>query len=204
MTSKINKDKIILTDVDGVLLDFSAGFHEYMLQSDFEYNYTEKQDWKIYEQFSWTQDEKRQIMTDYAHSTLFSNIPAMECALDVLKGLKDDGWRFIAITSCMTGSEAQCYETTFKNRMDNLQAHFGNIFEDMHLATWDGGKGEFLSKYDPTWWVDDHIGHAHTGHEMGHKSVIMNSSMYSDEQNKAKLPVAQSWYCIKELIEKET
>ena len=140
---------------------------------------------------------------DFAHSDYFKSIPAKECALSVIEDLKSDGWRFVAITSCLTGSEDQCYQTTHTNRMDNLERFFGNVFEDLHLANWQDGKGSFLERYDPTWWIDDHIDHAHTGHELGHKSIIMHSCMYDETKNKASLPVAKSWHCIKEMIEKE-
>lgn len=128
MVSKINKSKIILTDVDEVLLDFTAGYHEFMINSDFHYPFSEKQEWRAYHDLGWSEEEKVKIMMDFAHSDYFKSIPAKECALSVIEDLKSDGWRFVAITSCLTGSEDQCYQTTHTNRMDNLERFFGNVF----------------------------------------------------------------------------
>lgn len=200
----MTKNKIILTDVDGVILDFASGFYDFISETHgIEIPEEAKSNYYIYKDLGLENYNQQEIMTDYAHSEHFTRLPAKECAKQVLQQLRKDGWRFVAITACDTGLERQCHKKTYQNRMDNLEAHFGNIFEDLHLSNWERGKTEFLKRYEPTWWIDDRVSHAEDGHKLGHKSIVMHTEDYKRQENKLGLPVAQSWFCIKNFIEKD-
>lgn len=201
---KKNQEKIILTDIDGVVLDFTQGFYSFLEDTqNIVIPHEQRANFAIYKQLGWTREQDQHVMTDYAHSDYFKKIPAKECARDVLQDMRKDGWRFIAITACLTGLERQCYKTTYQNRLDNLEAHFGNVFEDLHLSTWDGGKGEHLGRYDPAYWVDDRPHHALEGQKFGHQSFIMHTLDFDEKDNTAKLPVVHSWHEIRAHILKD-
>lgn len=202
--TNFKEDKIILTDIDGVVLDFGSNFHSFL--ADVKNIKIPLDEWAapdFWQTVEWSDEDKQVFITEFAHSDYFRDLPAKECALDIFARLRDEGWRFIAITACITDHASQCYDTTWKNRADNLTRHFGPLFEELHLASWSAGKRPFLQHYKPTWWVEDHVGHATEGHRIGHKSLIMNSIRYKPEQNTQKLPLVNSWHDIYDFIQKD-
>lgn len=197
MTTK-NTTKIILTDIDGVILDFAKTFAEFILDVKGETIITEDYFKQKRER---AYEDHQKIVAEYTVSDHFKNLEAKPCALEVLNDLRKEGWRFIAITACDTEHPEQCVKTAYNNRMENLEKYFPDVFEDMHFSPWSTGKGEILKRYAPTWWIDDRADHAHDGHEAGHKAIIMRGEdPHVEANNHANLPIVDTWHEIKALI----
>lgn len=194
-----NTTKIILTDIDGVILDFGQTFLKFLEEVKGEVTTVEdyfrgKREIPL--------EEHQRIVAEYTHSDYFRHLNPKLCALDVLNGLRKEGWRFIAVTACDTEHPDQCIKTAYNNRMENLERHFPDVFEDMHFSPWSTGKKEILSRYQPTWWIDDRADHAHDGHDAGHKAIIMRGEdTHIDANNHANLPIVETWHEIKALID---
>lgn len=191
----LTREKIILTDVDGVLLDIHTSVNTYLAQEkniiidDSEWDRT----YWLSEILNVSKDVERNIFADFSQSDYFRNLSARECALKSLKNLAADGWRFVAVTAAGQGLENQNMNKVLQNRMDNLEKHFGNIFEDIHITNVFECKSPVLKRYDPTWWVEDSVTNAIVGHENGHRSVIMHTRHYQAEKNTINLPVVKGW-----------
>lgn len=202
MASDKNR-KVILTDVDGVLLNFQHTISEFMAAeknihiSDEQWN---KSYW-LHEILESEPEKDKDIFVELMHSDYFRRVPAKECAKRTLQNLAKDGWRFIAITAAGQGHPDQNMHKVRQNRMDNLETHFGNIFDDLHIMNFFDCKRDFLRLYDPTWWVEDSVTNALVGHEVGHRSVIMETRYYKPERNTANLPVVKSWDEIQTMID---
>lgn len=184
---------IILTDVDGVLLNLLPQLRLFLREE--KGIIVEAEDWKkgsqLHEIIGGDLDSDREIFLDFNHSDYFRSLPAVPKAVEAIKTLKDNGWRFVAITACMTGSKRQCYETTYQNRLENLEAHFGNVFEELHLTSWDRCKSDYLRRYQPTWWLEDSLRHANDGHDIGHKSLLIKTQFLKAEHNSKGLPILE-------------
>lgn len=198
--NKKNTEKIILTDIDGVVLDFASSFSPYIKDN---HNHTGCLDSFFSEVHS--TGRHMEVVANFCMSDYFKSLEAKDCALSVLNDLRRDGWRFIAITACDTEYDKQCLKTSYQNRMDNLERHFPGVFEDMHFSKWSTGKGEILKRFAPTWWVDDRADHAYEGHEAGHSSIIMRSVevKIASMENPKNLPVVDDWFEIKDMILKD-
>lgn len=191
----LTREKIILTDVDGVLLDFHSSATEFLRNEkkiDITYADWDKSYW-LYEIINGTPEQDKEIFSEFSQSEYFRNLSARECALKSLKTLAADGWRFVAVTAAGQGLKHQNMNKVLQYRMDNLEKHFGNIFEDIHITNVYDCKSPILKRYDPTWWVEDSVTNAIIGHETGHRSVIMHTRHYQAEKNTINLPVVKGW-----------
>ena len=195
-------EKIILTDVDGVLLDIHTSMNHFLekekniIFDDSEWNKT----YWLSEILNVTKDVERDLFAEFSQSDYFKNLSARECALTSLQNLANDGWRFVAVTAAGQGLKSQNMNKVLQNRMDNLEKHFGNVFEDIHITNVFDCKSPVLKRYNPTWWVEDSVTNAIVGHENGHRSVIMHTRHYAAEKNTINLPVVQSWGEIEAMV----
>ena len=204
IASQIHEDeKVILTDVDGVLLDLTPQMSLFLKE---EKNIiVTPEDWKksywLHEIIGGDIEINRQLFIEFSHSEYFKSVPAKECALEVFEQLKEEGWKFIAITAAGQDCPKQDIKKVHQNRWDNLETHFGDVFTDLHITNFNQCKSVKLKDFQETWWIEDSVKNAHVGHDHGHRAVIMHSQYYKEEENVKKLPVAKSWHCIKEMID---
>ena len=199
-------EKVILTDVDGVLLDLPTQMSLFLKE---EKNIiVTAEDWKksywLHDIIGGDWDSDKKLFIEFTHSEYFKNLPAKECALKVIEDLKSEGWKFVAITAAGQDCQTQNLELVHRNRLDNLENHFGDVFTDLHITHYNQCKSVKLKDFQESWWVEDSVKNANIGHDHGHKAVIMNSPYYKEEDNIKNLPVAESWYCIKEMIDTES
>ncbi len=194
-------NKIILTDIDGVVLDFISNFYDYL---EAEHNIKTTHEERMHQGFlhsiGFTDKDHLELFIRYHHSDFFRDLPPFECAVEKINELSDDGWQFVAITSCHSGDERQSMEITRNSRQDNLDRHFKGVFKELHIADWQNGKSAFLKAYKPTWWIDDRVKHANIGHDLGHQSIIMESPDLVNMTNDYDLPVAKTWHDIEQMI----
>ncbi|MFA5489882.1 MAG: hypothetical protein WC284_11785 [Candidimonas sp.] len=156
----------LLTDVDGVLLDWVGGFERYARELyDTNHSMGEK---TVSEWLRCTETEEHHIVTNFHQHEKFSQLDAYDDAVDILKSLHYHGWTIIAITAC--GDDPQ----TKQLRQSNLQKHFGDIFDDLICTPVHGSKDEALKKFSPSYWVDDMHHHVISGRKHGHHSFHMN------------------------------
>lgn len=194
--------KTILTDIDGVLLEFLPSLNQFLREEKnihISLEQWQKSYW-LHDHIGGTEQMSRRVFIEFSHSRYFREIPAKKCALDVIAKLKDDGWRFIGITAAGQDNPEQDLGLVKRNRLDNLEHHFGNVFEDLFITQHNQCKSDHLKYYEPTWWIEDSVNNAHIGHAHGHNAIIMKSMYYREEDNKENLPVAESWHCIDRFI----
>ena len=165
--------KLILTDMDEVLLDWGGHFEAWYLKSYplFDGNapkgrmrdFDNIEDWlacdykttrKLIEMFNQCKDHFP-VITPYAH------------AVEYVNRLHREGYAFVAITACAKDV------WTHDARRTNLQTYFPGVFDTVHCVGLGQAKTEFLDRYKPTWWIDDKVKHAEVGGRLGHKAFLM-------------------------------
>ncbi len=201
-TQKVPTEKIILTDVDGVLLDFPAQMTVFLNEqknANIKLEDWQKSYW-IHDLLGCTVEEASQMAVEFSHSDYFKHLPAKECALEAVENLANDGWRFIAITAAGTGCGNQDVKRVHSNRFENLEKHFGSVFDDLHITNFRNCKGPKLEEFDSAWWIEDSVSHANAGHDIGHKSIIIESNHYDPEKNIYNLPLVKTWHEIEALV----
>lgn len=171
-----NKKPILLTDLDGVSIDWLKGFVNYM-----EHELGHKAEHLSPKHFSmidiFPEIEKPYLhIKDYQHTNHYRDVEAYHGAYDAYKTLKEMGVGVIAVTSC--GEEKKIQE----NRLYNLEKNFPDIFDDIHLLGLGADKTDILSKYDSSRFIDDQIGNVISGVQTGHKSYLWDMSYNKEEQ----------------------
>ncbi len=163
-------DKIIYTDIDVTLLDFNVSFESYLRSIDYIGDQYPigflKGENNLAAVMGIPAEESAQLVHDFFETSHFSELPAIEGSVEAVQSLYRDGWRFIAISACPSSVGAEA-------RKSNLENVFNIPFEEVHLTGFGGCKREILSQFKPTIWVEDHVGHANVGHELGYRSYLL-------------------------------
>lgn len=168
-------DKLILTDCDGVLLDWEFGFDQWVkehhgleLKIEGVYGLTER--------YGIDKNHTKELVKLFNESAAIGFLPAMRDSIKYVKKLHEEGFIFGVITS-MTE-----YEYSVRLRNYNLEQVFGpNMFYFMQSLDIGADKDDALEPYRDTgcYWIEDKAENAILGAEMGLESLLM-----SHEHNK--------------------
>jgi hypothetical protein len=177
----------LLTDVDGVLLDWTTAFAEYMRSLGFKVPNTPPPTYKLCEWLGMTDAEILKHIHDFNESAAFSRVPAFDDAVSMLSFMAVR-FKIVAISCC---SESQFSRD---NRVKNLKDKFGDIFADIVLLPLRVSKTEVLSKYPKgSIWVEDRFGYAKEGLELGMKTYLL-SRPYNLGYGKPGITHCNSWF----------
>jgi hypothetical protein len=163
--------KIILTDADGVILDWEYAFDVWMQQHGFQ-----KQDggqfvYNIGKRYGIDADHGKKLIKIFNESAAIGFLPPLRDAMYYIKRLHEEhGYVFHCITSLSKDENAQELRTM------NLRKLFGTTaFEKFIYLDTGADKDEVLEKYRGKgyYWVEDKITNALAGAKVGLKSLLM-------------------------------
>lgn len=161
---------MILTDVDGVLLDWFSGFRAWLKTRGIRP--VESGDPSSWDMTEWLPNlNVQELIMQFNASPDFANIPAYPDAVLYLRKLHKMGHPIVAITSCSAD------KVTYDMRWDNLQALFGAIFADLICLPLMTSKVPILLTYPPradTWWIEDSLHGAQAGVDVGHQTFLID------------------------------
>ena len=206
-------NRIILVDVDGVLLEWENHFTEWMLQrSYFECEVGEgyvgkrihpyklldnKQDtYEMADRFGLTKTEVRKEIREFNKSAWMGNQPPMPGSQTWVKLLAAEGWTFIPITSQTSDVPAQLLR---KKRLGEL---FGDyIFTNYHILDTGADKDSALAEFHNTglYWVEDKPKNALAGLKFGLKPIIIDHP-YNRDFNHPDIIRVNNWKDIHEIL----
>ena len=165
------KDKVILTDCDGVLLDWAYAFeqwmerHGYVTVDDTAHNYG------MEKRYGLDRSDSKRLIRMFNESATIRKIPPLRDAIKYVKKLHEEhGYIFHCITSMSDDQFAQHLRTK------NLIETFGpTVFERYIYLPCGADKDEVLTKYKGTecWWIEDKIINAEVGRDVGLRSMLM-------------------------------
>ncbi len=208
----ISSNRIILTDVDGVLLEWEHHFTEWMLQrSYFENEVGEgyagkrifpyklldnKEDtYEMAERFGLTKTEIRKEIREFNKSAWMATQPPMPASQTWVKLLHAEGWTFIPITSQTSDIPAQEIR---KRRLEEL---FGDVFYNYHILDTGADKDNALAEFHGTelYWVEDKPKNALAGLNYGLKPILIDHP-YNRDFNHPEITRVNSWKQIHSLL----
>jgi hypothetical protein len=190
MKSKFkNLDKLILTDCDGVCLDWEYAFNIWMQ----EHGFTEVEDSKLSYDMSIRYDIPREqvkkLIKIFNESAAIGFLPAQRDSVYYIKRLHEEhGFRFHAITSLSLDPNAQ------KLRETNIHKLFGpTAFERIVCLDTGADKDEALEQYEGTgcFWVEDKVSNSDLGHRMGLKSLLLEHG--HNMNHECPYPIVKNW-----------
>lgn len=173
------KNKVILTDCDGVLLDWEYAFHSWMKRHD--YVKVNANVYDMAEAYDMPKDEIKRLIRMFNESAAIRKLPPLRDAIKYVKKLHEEhGFVFHAITSLSKDQYAQHLRTK------NLRELFGETaFERYVYLDTGADKDEELAEYVDTdcVWVEDKPENAECGLRFGLNSVLMTHGHNEDYVN---------------------
>lgn len=162
--------KIILTDVDGVLVDWVSAFERWMLKHGYKPNPDKEHEYQLSSRYGITSERASELVAFFNESAYIEYVPPMDDAIYYVDLLhRKHGYVFHAITSLSLDPRA------IELRRRNLHNLFGpTAFERIVCLDVGAHKYEALKPYDGTelFWIEDKIQNAVEGLQFGLKCII--------------------------------
>lgn len=185
------KEKIILTDCDGVCLDWEWAFMQWMSHNGMK---PAVEDWKmvykVSDRFGVSHADGKRLTSQFNSSAAIGFMPPLRDAQWFIKKLYEQhGIKFVAVTSLHEDPYAQ------KLRTENLRKLFGDAFIDFHYLACGADKDEILEelshKYYGAPWIEDKAENADVGASCGFESYLMEHGHNMDYDGPAT--VVRNW-----------
>lgn len=187
-------DKIILTDCDGVLLDWETAFHSWMSEKGYEKKVSAVYD--IAHAYGMEKSEAKPLVKQFNESAWMGYLKALRDARSGVAKLYENGYRFHCITSLSLDKKAR------RLRMYNLENVFGKgVFKEVVCLDTGADKDEALAEYEGTgmWWLEDKTENAECGVRAGLRSILIEHAHNVDCDNE-KIIKCANWSDIVDTI----
>ena len=200
-------NRIILTDVDGVLLEWEHHFTKWMLQRTLfdergaRYHphrlLPDKENtYEMAERFGVTKTEIRKHIREFNRSAWMGTQRPMLESQTWVKLLAAEGWTFIPITSQTSDIPAQ------QLRRRRLGELFGDhVFVNYHILGTGADKDSALAEFHNTglYWVEDKPNNAVAGLKYGLKPILIDHPYNRDFEHPEVIRVS-NWKQIHEIL----
>ena len=187
------KNRKILADVDGVLLDWESAFDAWMTKE----GYTVKVPniYKQNERYGIDKLQSDKLVKMFNECAWVGFLKPLRDSVDRIQALKVEGYHFEAITSLSTDHWAG------ELRRMNLERFFGRgTFRSVRCIETGADKDEILKEYEHShWWIEDKPDNCEAGLRAGHKPILMDHPYNQDYQN-PQVKRVQNWQDIYTLI----
>jgi len=189
------KERKILTDVDGVLLDWESAFDEWMQSRG--YTVKDPTDYKQYIRYGITKEESDSNVERFNTSAWIGYLKPLRDAIDIVHRFGSHHWHFECITSLSTDQFAGLLRTS------NLESVFGRgPIRRVRCIDTGADKDDILKEYEPGhWWIEDKPENCEAGLRAGHKPIIIDHR-YNQDYNGALR--AKTWKDVFKIITKNT
>lgn len=180
-------DKIILTDVDGVLLNWHSMFRRWMSEQGFVED-TESRCYSLAKKYKMEDASMAAMVRQFNKSAAVGFCPPERDAMHYVRRLGERGYKFIAITA-MGGDR---YSEQL--RIQNLERVFGHVFINHHFVDLNASKDHVLELFHGSeyWWIEDKLSNAEAGLKYGLRPILIrhdhNSHCDSDD-----ILIVDSW-----------
>lgn len=184
------REKVIITDCDGVLLDWEYAFDVWMARHG--YKISECNNYSVQIKYNLDVKDAQRLVLMFNESAWVRRLPPLRDAIKYVRKLHNDhGYVFHVITSMTDDEYAQHLRTK------NLRELFGEtIFERYVYLDCGAPKHNALSEYKDTgcFWVDDLEKNVIDGQNLGLESILMgHEHNVVDINNPTGIPRVQNW-----------
>ena len=177
----------ILTDVDGVLLNWNKQFETWMEQED--YLLDNPEGYAIHRRFGISIDIATKMVKDFNEGPWLSHLETLEGAKEGVAELVENGYTFDICTAIGTNQ--------FSNeaRTRHLKYTFGkNTFDKFDYVDMFGDKDAFLEQYLDTgfYWLEDKPENAKLGADLGLKTIMLRHQ-HNASFDDARIKTVDNW-----------
>lgn len=191
------KNRLILSDVDGVCLQWENAFHEWM--TDRGYSKVVQGTYNLSMAYNIHQDNKHDVVSEFNNSSRMLGLSPFRDAKSGIAKLNEHGYKFRFITSLSDDRYSK------KARQINLEETFGNdVIDDLVCLKTAGDKDQALEPYRNTnmWWIEDLPKNCEAGLKVGLRPILITHDHNRDYHNPDVIRV-DTWKEICDLILKE-
>jgi hypothetical protein len=196
-----DQDRLILTDCDGVLMNWEYAFSVWMKKMGYttQVNSTESSTYDMALRYGIDSKEKDLLIRHFNTSSAIGYLPPLRDAMYYMDLLhRKHGYVFHMITSLSLDPMAQDL------RESNTRKLFGDTaFEKFIYTDCGENKDEVLAPYKDSglYWLEDKIENAQLGLDLGLESILIE---HSYNMNSEICPKMKNWSQIYEYITGET
>lgn len=189
--------KLIVTDVDGVLLDWYWAFDVWIAEKGYKRLPGTEEIFWAGSRYGIGEDEAIKLIMEFNESACIGFLPAIGDAVQYVKLLNEEhGYVFDVVSSLHVDRYAQML------RVNNLTRIFGDVFNKInaHLSIHESKMGFLREHYSNTdaWWIEDRADHADAGARVGLKTILVDYPYNRDYQGPVKR--ATDWRQIYNII----
>lgn len=179
--------KTILTDVDGVLLDWHSMFRRWMKDNGFSEN-TRETGYSLAKKYGLEEPAIAKLVRHFNQSAAVGFCPPERDAVHYMRRLGDRGYSFIAITA-MGGDRF-----SEQLRIQNLERLFGKVFTNHHFVDLNASKDDVLALFTGTeaWWIEDKLSNAEAGLTHGLRPILLRHE-HNSHCDSEDILVVDSW-----------
>jgi len=187
-------ERIILTDVDGVLLNWGYAFKVWMEERGHELQDAEV--YKVDEMFQLERAYSKKLVRHFNESAAIGFLPPLRDAIHYVRKLHEEhGYVFHAITSLSLDPHAA------RLREENLKKLFGETaFAKVLCLDTGADKDEALEPYRDSGfvWIEDKEENAEVGAKVGLDSILIEHGYNMDNKD---FPLMKNWKDVYEYLE---
>ncbi len=193
--------KVIVTDCDGVLLDWEEGFGVWMEHNGHNIVPDGKLIYDISERYGMDTVTGKQMVKQFNQSAAMGFLPPLRDAQYYVKLLSEKHqYKFVVLTSLSLDPYAKML------RERNLKKIFGDCFKDVICLDTGADKDEALmelsKKYKDCWWIEDKPDNAVAGVGAGFRSILIEHGHNMDWkfEDWLDITVAKTWEEIYDIV----
>ena len=189
-------NRIILTDVDGVLLEWEFHFIKWMVSRGYKLKENFKSEYDMQKRFKDNTVDIKSKIREFNRSAWMGTQPPMPNSQTWVKLLHAEGWTFIPISSQTSDIPAQELR---KRRLEELFGEY--VFYNFHILETGSDKDDVLAEFHGTglWWVEDKWTNAMAGLKFELKPLFISHS-YNQEYNHPDITRVNNWQEIHKIV----
>jgi FMN phosphatase YigB (HAD superfamily) len=188
------KERKILTDVDGVLLDWEPAFTAWMGERG--YTPVNPEVYKQSVRYNIEQEFADSLVQTFNESAWMGYLKPLRDSVNVLDKFSASHWHFECITSLSTDHWAG------ELRRTNLNRWFGSTVRRVQCIATGADKDDILKEYEPGhWWIEDKPENCEAGLRAGHKPILIDHP-FNQKYNNPNVIRVKDWEEIYNIITK--
>lgn len=183
-------ERLILTDCDGVILDWNSKFHEWMVGQGYSLKAGGFDQYKIGVRYGIDIDLGKKLVREFNNSSRIGSLAAYRDSIYYMDLLwRKHGFKFAVITSLSLDPYSQ------QLREQNLYNLFGrHMFESIVCLDTGSDKDQALEQYQDSqcYWIEDSINNAIIGRDLGLTCLLMEHS-HNRTRCPERVTMVRSW-----------
>jgi FMN phosphatase YigB (HAD superfamily) len=190
------KDTLILTDCDGVLLNYLFGFEQWAKSHGYVLAESTSHHWDFSSRYGVDDRTSQSMVLQFNESAAAGFLPPLRDAIYYVRKLHEQHGYVFRVITCF-GTETH----SVRLRQENLDRLFGHgVFQGVEYLPIGHCKRQALEKYRGTecWWIEDHPSNAQAGTDLGLNSVLISHNYNAGSECDA--PRVSNWREIYQMI----